>query len=227
MRARHMHACLAVVLVGLLGLLSASVCLAERPAKVGIYVYETLEGHHSVSSSSGTLLVGSLLPHCAQVIALDKVPLESNETVRILEEMTKDRKVVITAVSTWLTGGVLAAPTITLADDAIKFKDLTWHIDHKAVLKDAQQRGLTYALVGSAVGLARETAERAAGTGTPLVVVTIQGDFQLIDIRTDAAVWAKTYRETQAGVDARTGFDGGVLRVAKLVGDDLAKSLEQ
>jgi hypothetical protein len=188
---------------------------------VGIYVYENLEGAHTPSSASGTRLAALLASSATQVLAVDKVPLVSNESVRILDKLTEDRKIVVAAVHTWFTGNVIAAPTITLADDAIKFQDLTWHVDRETVLVQAAKDGQTQALIGTATGLIKEAGNRAAQSGSKLRSVTVEADFQLIDVRTGAASWAQHFRVVNAGFDPRVAFDDGLTQVAELAAKEL------
>jgi hypothetical protein len=187
---------------------------------LGIYIYENIEGYHTISSTAGTELTNALLPVFGKVMAYDRIPLESNETVRILEEMTKDRKVAVTAVSTWLSGGVISAPTVTFADDDIKFKDLTWHIDQEAVMADAKKNGMTHVLFGSISGLVKSV--EGMDAKERLVSVNAIANLKLVDVSLGAVVWAKTYRDVKAGFDARRAFDDAVVDLsAKAAGEVL------
>lgn len=198
-----------------------------KRARVGIYIYENLESAHTPSSASGTKLASLLSPHFAQVLAADKVPLESNESVRILDALTKDRKVVIATVHTWLAGNVVAAPSITIADDAIKFQDLTWHVDHQAAITDAARAGCTQILIGTATGLVKEAGNRSAQSGSRLFSVTVMADFQLIDIQKSSTIWAQHYRLVNAAFDPRVGFDDGLIQVAEMAAKEIqSKVLE-
>ncbi len=187
---------------------------------LGIYIFENLEGYHSVSSAAGTELSNLLQADWPKVMVFDKVPLESNETVRILEEMTEDRKVVVTAINTWLQGGVISTPTVTFADDAIKFKDLTWHLDQAAVQADAAERGLSHVLIGTFTGLVKE-----AGTGGgKLVSVQVLANVRVMKTADGSVAWSGTYRDRAAGFDPRSAFDETVLKIAGKIGEEARKS---
>jgi hypothetical protein len=203
-------------------------CRALQTPKgfLGVYAYETLEGRHTVSSAAGTELANAFIPLFAKVTTSDKVPLTSNETVRILEAMTKDRKIVVTTLSAWLAGGVIAAPTITLADDSMKFKDLTWHVDEDSVLADAKRAGMTSVIIGTFTGMANPI----AGTGEAaknLRSVNVLGNIRLIDVKQGGVVWAKTYRRAKADFDSRLAFNGAVLEVADSAAKDIKEALQQ
>lgn len=192
---------------------------------LGIYIYENIEGYHTVSSTAGTELTSAFLPAFAKVMAFDRVPLESNETVRILEKMTEDRKVTVTAINTWLAGGAIAAPTVTFADDDIKFKDLTWHVDENAVMADAKKKGMTHILIGSISGLVKQSG--GGGAKARLVSATAMANLKLLDVVQGTAVWAKTYRDVKAGFDARTAFDDAVLCISGKAGGEVMEFLKQ
>lgn len=211
-----------LVAAAVAGLVMATPCRAEKLGKVGVYLYENVEGFHTAGAACGTSLADHLKPYAKGVIAFDKVPLESNETVRILDELTKDRKIVVAAVHTWLAGGAISTPSVTLADDAIKFKDLTWHVNQEAILKEAAKSGLSHVLLGTVTGLVKESGNRAAQSGSKLFSVTVQANFQLVDVASGAGLWAKTYRDVKAGFDPRTAFDEGALHVGEMAGKDLA-----
>jgi hypothetical protein len=197
----------------------------EAKGSLGIYIYENIEGYHTVSSTAGTELTNTFLPLFEKVMAYDRVPLQSNETARILEEMTKDRKVAVTAISTWLSGGVISAPTITFADDDIKFRDLTWHIDQEAVIADARKNGMTHALFGTISGFVRSV--EGADTKGRLVSVNATANLKLVDISQGTVVWAETYRDTKAGFDARTAFEDAAFDLSSKAGSDVLAFLEE
>jgi hypothetical protein len=204
----------AVAAVSLAVMLSASTAGAGL-GRVGVYVYESIESYHSAGATAGNAIATALLPLAESAIAFDRIPLQSNETVRILSEMTKGREIVMSAIVATLAGGIIASPTMKMADDEIKFKDLTWHVDHDAVIADATKRGLTHVIIGTATGQARETADRAAGSGSKLISVTVQASLQLVDLKTGAAIWAKSLRHVQAGFDPRVAFDEGLLAIGE------------
>jgi hypothetical protein len=201
-------------------------CLAAMAAgsigakgSLGIYIYENIEGYHTVSSTAGTELTSAFLPVFEKVMVYDRIPLQSNETVRILEEMTEDRKVAITAISTWLSGGVISAPTVTFADDDIKFKDLTWHIDQEAIIADAKKTGMTHALIGTISGFVKSV-EGMDAKGR-LVSVNATANLKLLDVSQGTVVWAETYRDVKAGFDARSAFEDAVLDLSAKAGGDV------
>jgi len=212
--------CIAVIVL-------AFQCQALETPKgfLGIYAYESIEGQHTVSSAAGTELANAFIPLFAKVIAFDKVPLTSNETVRILEKMTKDRKLVVTAINTWLAGGVVTAPTLTLADDSIKFKDLTWHINQDTVLADAKRNGMTHVIIGTFTGIANPPAEGEAPK--KIRPVSVLGNLRLMDVAKGTVVWAKTYRQAKADFDSRLAFNGAVLKIAETAAKDATAALQQ
>ncbi|MBN2069952.1 MAG: hypothetical protein JW814_00735 [Candidatus Krumholzibacteriota bacterium] len=190
----------------------------EKAGSIGLYIYENIEGAHTVSSTAGTELTNTLLGSFRKVSVIDKVPLESNETVRILDEMTKDRKVTVTSIHTWLSGGVISSPTLTFADDAIKFKDLTWHIDHEKIIKDATERGLDKVLFGDFSGYIADTNSSNRKLGS----VTVVANLRLMTVKGESVEWAKTYRSVTAGFDPRVTFDEAVVNICKAIADDLS-----
>jgi hypothetical protein len=223
---RIIGACMVSVVACILILCFTTMAMADTGAKgsLGIYIYENIEGYHTVSSTAGTELANVFTPVFGKVMAYDNIPLESNETVRILEEMTKDRKVTVTVLNTWLSGGSLSVPTVTFADDDIKFKDLTWHVDQKAVLADAKEKGMTYALFGSISGLVKGV--EGEGAKQRLVSVNTIANLKLVDISQGTVVWAKTYREIKAGFDARTAFDDAVVSLSAKAGNEILEFLK-
>jgi hypothetical protein len=86
-----------LVLLATLGL-ATSAGAESGKSSLGIYLYENIEGFHTVSSTANARFASSLLPVFTKITTNDKVPLESNESVRILDELTKDRKVTVTTV---------------------------------------------------------------------------------------------------------------------------------
>jgi len=223
---RIINACLAGVVVCILSLCFTTMAMADTGSKgsLAIYIYENIEGYHTVSSTAGTELSNLFIPVFGKVMSNDNIPLESNETVRILEEMTKDRKVTVTVLNTWLSGGGLSVPTITFADDSIKFRDLTWHVDQKAILADAKEKGMTHALFGSISGLVKGV--EGEGARRRLVSVNTIANLKLVDISKGTVVWAKAYRETKAGFDARTAFDDAVVSLSAKAGNELLEFLK-
>ncbi|MBN2184524.1 MAG: hypothetical protein JW746_04275 [Candidatus Krumholzibacteriota bacterium] len=189
----------------------------EKTGSVGLYIYENIEGEHTISSAAGTELGNTLLEYFGKVSVIDRVPLESNETVRILDEMTKERKVTVTSVHTWLSGGVISSPTLTFADDAIKFKDLTWHIDSGKIIQDAGKRGLKKVLYGDFSGYVSP-----ANPGNPkLGSVTVVANLRLMTVAGESVEWAKTYRSVMAGFDPRIAFNDAIVSICETVSEDL------
>lgn len=213
---QRMFRCIIVMAI-LLVLVPAGSESGKKVSSIGLYIFENIEGYHTVSSTAGTELTNVLLKHFKKVSVVDRVPLESNETVRILEEMTKERKVTITSIHTWLSGGVISSPTLTFADDAIKFKDLTWHIDSDKVVRDASEKGLKKILYGSFTGYIGETNNVNARLGS----VTVVANLRLMTTDGESVEWAKTYRAVTAGFDPRVAFDEAVVNICKTVSEDL------
>lgn len=187
----------------------------------GVYIYENLEGKHSSASTCAVALVAHMRNHATGIVSFDRVPLQSNESVRILDQLTKDRKIIVTNISTWFGGGVVAAPTVTLADDALKFADLTWHIDRDAVLRDAADKRLAQVIVGVAEGLIKQSERPAGSSGSRLVSVTIEVNIQLLQVGTGMALWANTYTAVQAGFDPRAAFALGLQELGKTIAADI------
>ncbi|MFA4946918.1 MAG: hypothetical protein WC674_00195 [Candidatus Krumholzibacteriia bacterium] len=187
----------------------------KKGGYLGIYTYENIEGYHTVSGAAGTEMTNAFMPFFEKVVAFDKVPLTSNETVRILEEMTKDRKIIVTAINSWLAGGVVSAPTVTIADDAIKFKDLTWHINQDSVLAEAKKKGMTHVIVGTFTGIENPVQSDAEGARKRLRSVNVLGNLRLMDVARGSVIWAKTYRQAKADFDSRLAFNAAVLTVAE------------
>ncbi|UCF04165.1 MAG: hypothetical protein JSV33_09440 [bacterium] len=211
----------------LLALCAASSCPATTKSSLGIYLYENIEGYHTTSSTAGTELSNKLLKVFDKVMVFDKVPLESNETVGILEKMTEDRKVTVTAISTWLTGNVISAPSITFADDDIKFKDLTWHIDQDVVLAEARKNTMTYVLIGSFDGIVKKVGNKKLNPDGRLLSVTVLGNIRLIDVAENTIIWAKTYQDIKNGFDARIAFDKAVSKLSGHIGKDATQALSK
>lgn len=210
-------------------LLAVALCFGDSASAgkgettLGIYLYENIEGFHTVSSTANSKFATSLLPGFARITTCDRVPLESNETVRILDEMTKDRKVVVTTLTTWMTGNVISAPTVTFADDAVKFKDLTWHVDENALLQDAKAKKLNQVLMGSFSGMVRKTGGDESNKN--LISVTVISNMKLVDLRDDSMVWTGSYSEVAAGFDPRVAFNDAVIRICDTAGNELNKKI--
>jgi hypothetical protein len=220
---RYRDRVVAALCVGAIVLTCASYGGAIEKKKggyLGIYTYENIEGYHTVSGAAGTELINSYLPFFERVVTFDKVPLTSNETVRILEKMTKDRKIVVTAINSWLAGGVVAVPTVTLADDAIKFKDLTWHINQDSVLTDAKKKGMTHVIIGTFTGIENPVQTDAEGARKRMRSVNVLGNLRLMDVARGSVIWAKTYRQAKADFDSRLAFNAAVLAVAETAGKE-------
>jgi hypothetical protein len=226
MRKRIFLLLVLLVFIGFCHLPRRSFAEGKIGKSLGIYIYESIEGFHSVSSAAGTRLASTLKPFFNKVQSFDKIPLESNESVRILEEMTKDRKIVITAISTWLSGGVIAAPTVTFADDDIKFRDLTWHVNQDAVMKDADDKDMSHVLIGSFSGMIKAAAKQADSRGK-LLSVTVIANLRLIEAGGGTTLWADTYREVRAGFDPRVVFDEVVEEISKKAGRDAIDRMSQ
>ena len=197
--------------------LSASDCIAGKKS-VGVYIYENIEGYHQSAAVSGPAMFDSLKEMFGTVNFVDKVPLESNETARILEEMTEGRKVVVSNINTWLTGGVISSPTITFADDAIKFKDLTWHIDENKILEEAKAQKLTHVLIGTFTGKVK-----GSSTNGKTLAVNVSASLKLLSTTGSGVIWAKYYNDVKAGFDARVAFEDAAITISKQAGKDLSE----
>jgi len=191
------------------------------PVRLGIYVFDNLEGRHTQSSTFGTRLGAELLPVCEKVKVEDSVPLESNETVRILDEMTKERKVVLATLHAVSRNGELEYPAIVFADDAIKFTDLTWKVDEKKVLGAAEAAGLNHCLMGTCEGMATEPNLDSAAGRRGLIAVTAVANVRLLSVPAGEAEWMNTYRQVVSHADPRLAFDQAVEMVSVQVAEDL------
>jgi len=189
---------------------------------VGVFIYENLEGYHLSGSMSGTSSSTALQTVFERIRVFDRVPLESNESVRILTEMTEGREVVLTPIRVWLTGGIIQPPTITFKDDAIKFQDLTWHVDQPACFSLSSESALEYVLVGSITGLVNEVKSVDSTGGRDLTTVQVAATLQLLEVSTSRAVWANSYRPKRAGFDPRTTFIDLLAELGDEVGKDIA-----
>jgi hypothetical protein len=213
----------AIVLCATLGL-AGPASVEAGTHSLGIYVYENIEGFHTVSSTANTKLAASLQPVFAKIAENNKVPLESNETVRILDELTEDRKVTVTPLTSWITGNVISAPTITFADDDIKFMDLTWHVDENAVKEDTKAKGLSHALVGAFSGMVKS----AGGEGSAkkrLLSVTVIANMKLINVKDDSIAWSWSHTAVAAGFDSRVAFNDAVSNICDIASEELIKKL--
>ena len=215
---RFQRSCGVVLIVSVLLAMTPGLTISgEKAGSIGLYIYENIERAHTISSTAGTELGNTLLKYFKKVSVIDRVPLESNETVRILDEMTKERKVTVTSIHTWLSGGVISSPTLTFADDAIKFKDLTWHIDSDEIIKDAGKRGLKKVLYGDFSGYVAQTNPNNPRLGS----VTVVANLRLMTVDGESVEWAKTYRSVTAGFDPRVAFDDAVVSICETVSEDL------
>jgi len=205
--------------------ISTSIASTDKQSlgHIGVYIYESLEGYHSISSTCGNLLSQGLIKCDANPSVQDRVPLVTNESVRILEEMTEDRKIVVSPVVAWFTGGSIISPSITIADDDIKFVDLTWHIDTDRVMGLASE--LDHVLIGTVSGQLRRTQEQAAQSGSTLVSVTVRGNFRIVRVADGSVIWATTQSTVKAGFDPRVAFEGGIENISEKVVSDLTSFL--
>jgi hypothetical protein len=192
------------------------------PVKLGIFVFENIEGYHTQSSTFGTRVGAELLSMCDDVKVEDSVPLESNETVRILEEMTEDRKVVVTTLHAAVKDGVVEYPAVVFADDAVKFADLTWKVDDGKALEAAKKAGLSHCLIGTCKGLVTPPDKESAAGRRGLSAVTASVNVRLLSVSSGKAEWMDTYRQVVSHTDARIGFEEAVEMVATRVAEDLA-----
>jgi hypothetical protein len=206
------------------------VVFSESPAgppKLGVYVFENLEGYHTQSSTLGTRLGAELLPLCEKVVVEDSVPLESNETVRILDEMTKDRKVVVTTLHAFAKDGGVDYPSVVFADDAIKFADLTWKVDDGKVLELAKASGDTHCLMGTCEGIATKPSKDSASGRRGLVAVTASVNIRLLSVSDGKAEWMNTYRQVVSHTDPRIAFEQAIELVSAQIADELREFFGQ
>lgn len=192
---------------------------------VGIFLYENLDGRHASSSLAGTSVSSSLNGVFGSVRVLDKVPLVSNESVRMLSAMTAGREVTISAIRTWMVGGIIQAPTITLADNAIKFRDLTWHLDQESCLAWCADQGLDFALVGSVTGRTNPVESVRSGGGRKPHSVHAVAGLQLIEIATQKATWTHTYAPKGVGFDPQIVFSDLMVQLGENIGRDIKGSI--
>jgi hypothetical protein len=195
---------------------------ADNAMKLGIYVYENLEGDHTPSSTFGTYLGSMLQPVCKNIKVEDSVPLKTNETVRILDEETKDRKVVWTTLSTYAEKGSVDYPAITFADNDIKFMDLTWKVDGDRVVAAARKAGLTHCLIGTCTGYVTPPSMESAAGKKGLTPVTASVNVRLRNLATGVDEWMKNYRQVVPHTDHRIAFEQAIEMVAERIAKDLA-----
>jgi len=212
------------LIIGLAFCLEAAMLPAAAgagPMKLGIFVYENLEGEHTPSSTFGTHLGSMLQPVCKNIKVEDSVPLKTNETVRILDEETKDRKVVWTTLSTYARNGDVDYPAITFADDDIKFMDLTWKVDGDRVVAEAGKDGLTHCLMGTCTGYVMPPNETSATGKMGLASVTASVNVRLYNLATGRDEWMKNYRQVVAHSDPRIAFEQAIELVSDRIAGDL------
>ncbi len=193
----------------------------DSAVKLGIQVFENLEGYHTQTSELGTRLGKVLMSALESIDIDDQVPLQSNETVRILDEMTKGRKVIVTTLHALSTTGGVNYPTIVFADDAIKFADLTWKLDEDAALKRAKAKGMTHCLTGVCTGLVTVPHEDTAAGKRNLSSITANINLRLHDLSTGKTVWMNTYQQVVAHSDPRLAFIQALEDIAPTIASDL------
>jgi hypothetical protein len=194
---------------------------ATGPVKLGVFVWENLEGIHTQSSKFGTSLGSLLMPILDNTHVENSVPLRSNETVRILEEMTEDRKVAVTTLYATASNGVIDYPAVVFADDDIKFTDLTWKVDDGKAMEMAKALDLGYCLVGTCTGLATPPNRDSAAGRRNLTAVTASISIYLYKLSTGKAEWMKTYRQVVSHTDPRLAFEQAAEMAADQVAEDL------
>lgn len=196
---------------------------ASAAPQLGVFVYENLEGMHTSSSTFGTSLGAELMDLIDKVTVSDNVPLQSNETVRLLDELTKDRKVVVTTLTAAFKNGGVDYPTVTFADDDIKFTDLTWKVDVDKVIAGAKEAGLTHALIGTCTGLVTAPHKKSAAGKRELTAVTASVNVRLFNLTTGEIDWMNTYRHVVSHTDARVAYEQATEAAAAEVAGDLNK----
>lgn len=194
---------------------------ANESVKLGIFVHENLEGYHTPSSTFGTYLGSELLPVFKNLKVEHAVPLQTNETVRILDELTEERKVVWTTLQAVATNGAIEYPSVTFADDTIKFRDLTWKVDEARVAELAKKAGLTHCLVGTCTGYAASTDAKSVVGSRGLTPVTASVNVHLLNLKTDKTEWMKNYRQVVPHSDPRIAFEQAVEMIAEKIAGDL------
>ncbi len=212
-------------LLPLIGCFTLAISPAATTAgdmKLGIFVYENLEGDHTPSSTFGTHLGSMLMPVCKNIKVEDSVPLKTNETVRILDEQTKDRKVVWTTLSTYAEKGAVDYPAITFADDDIKFMDLTWKVDGDKVVAAAKKAGLTHCLMGTCTGYVTPPSTESAAGKQGLTPVTASVNVRLHNLATGKDEWMKNYRQVVPHTDHRIAFEQAIEMVSERIAKDLS-----
>ncbi len=204
---------------------SLAVC-ADNPVKLGIFVFENLEGYHTQSSTFGTSLGSELMPVCKKIRVEDSVPLESNETVRILDEMTEERKVVVTTLHAFVRNGEFDYPAVVFADDAIKFIDLTWKVNDEKASEIAKAAGMSHCLIGTCKGIATPPSEDSPAGRRGLTAVTASVNVRLHNLSNGDVEWMNTYRQVVSHSDPRLAFEQAAEAAAAQVAKDLKKFLK-
>jgi hypothetical protein len=194
---------------------------AADSMNLGIFVYENLEGYHTPSSTFGTYLGSKLMPVCKTIKVEHRVPLQTNETIRILDEETEDRKIVWTTLDAFFNNGTIDYPAVTFADDDIKFRDLTWKVDEETAVKWAREAGMTHCLMGTCTGYVTIPSKKTEVGQRGLKVVTASVNIQLYNLKTGETEWMQNYRQVVSHMDNRIAFEQG----AEMVADRIAKDL--
>ena len=184
---------------------------------IGIYVFENLEGRNVTSSTAATILARELRDAGEQVSVASRVPLQSNETIRLLDEMSTGETLVSTRTATaFAGGGVIQFETTKISDEVLKYTDLTWHIDQAALMDLAKEAGVDYVLMGDVRGTLLPPSSVGGGK---LRSVEVSGRLQLVNVKTGMADWSDILRSRQADFQEDLAFDKaaetGALAAAK------------
>jgi hypothetical protein len=147
--------------------------------------------------------------------------------VRLLDELTKDRKVVVTTLTAAFKNGAVDYPAVTFADDDVKFTDLTWKVDLEKTISSAKEAGLTHALVGTCAGIITEPHEKSAAGKRELMAVTASVNVRLFNLATGEADWMNTYRHVVSHTDPRLAYEQAAEAAAAEVAGDLKKILTE
>lgn len=207
------------------GLLLALVLLpaSAHAETIGIYIFENLEGRNVTSSTAATILARELRDAGMQVSVASRVPLQSNESIRLLDELATGETLVSTRTATaFAGGGVIQFETTKISDETLKYSDLTWHIDQNALMEQAKEAGVEYVLMGDVRGTLLPPSSVGGGK---LRSVEVSGRLQLVKVGTGMADWSDILRSRQADFRAELAFDKAAESGAQKVAKSLLETL--
>jgi len=158
-----------------------------------------------------------------QVSVASRVPLQSNETVRLLDELSTGETLVTTRTArAFAGGGVIQFETTEISDETLKYTDLTWHLDQNALMEQAKEAGVEYVLMGDVRGTLLPPSSVGGGK---LRSVEVSGRLQLVKVGTGMADWSDILRSRQADFRAELAFDKAAESGAQKIAESLLGTL--